>query len=93
MTNYDVSSKEKAKNEGIELANKHLNMAKEALVKESVISFQHVIPKMVKDLTMDELFNLIINAVRECKRQDDEKAEKQYGELWLKRKKELNPLF
>ena len=46
--------------------------------------------KKESDLTIKELPELIIQCIRDCKKQD---ADKQYGELWLKRKKELNPLF
>ena len=49
--------------------------------------------RKVSDLTVAELYDLIIKAVKECKQQDAANAEKQYGELWLERKKELNPLF
>ena len=37
--------------------------------------------KKVSDLTISELFDLMVKAVRECKRQDDEKAEIEYRKL------------
>ena len=37
--------------------------------------------KKVSDLTISELFDLMVKAVRECKRQDDEKAEMEYQKL------------
>ena len=49
--------------------------------------------KLVKDMTVKEMSELIVKCIKECKKQEADRAEKQYGELWLKRKSELNPIF
>ena len=78
MTNYDLLNQDKAKNEGIELANKHLNMVKEALVKPILGNMT----RKVSDLTVADLFELIPKIVRECKRHDAEEAKVAYKEKW-----------
>mgnify|MGYP001570251359 CR=1 FL=1 len=37
--------------------------------------------KKVVDMTIGELFELFTKVIRECKRQDDEKAEREYRKL------------
>ena len=38
-------------------------------------------PRQLSDLTVDEAFGLMVKAVKECKRQDAEKAEIEYRKL------------
>lgn len=74
MTNYDTSDKEKAENAGKELANKHLDMVKKTLNETEICPKGSGSDKKVSDMVKSELFELIIKAIKECKRQDAEDA-------------------
>ena len=71
--NYDLLNQDKAKNEGIELANKHLNMVKEALkeVKLEVV-------KKVSDLTVPEFKTLMVECFEMLKQRELDTSMKEY---------------
>ena len=89
MANYDLLNQDgKIDNDNCETCLEgeekkyHCEDCEDAIEKEKTKSNASILnTKKVSDLTVSELFDLMVKAVRECKRQDDEKAEIEYQKL------------
>ena len=77
MANYDLLNQEKAKNEGIELANKHLDMVREALKEVKPLE----VVKKVSDLTVTELQDLVLWCLGNHEKIKAEKAQAEWERL------------
>ncbi len=78
MTNYDLLNQDKAENKGVELANKHLNMVKEALKEVNKTA-----PDRLLDLTISEFKNLMVECFEMLKQREHDTSIKEYERITL----------
>lgn len=74
MTNYDLLNQDKARNEGIDLANKHLDMVRTALKEVGTVE----VVKKVSDLTVPEFKTLMVECFEMLKQRELDTSMKEY---------------